>query len=84
MKLSLNLFTHNLIISLRRKRRLLTLKQCAKESGLKYTTIKNFPYNGKVKSRGIVNLNGKQAGLYDIEEIVAASKLDYRKVIIHD
>lgn len=79
MKLSLNLFTHKLTIALQRKRRLLTLKECAKETGLKFTTIRNYPYFGKVKTRGIVNIRGKKAGLYDIEEIIAVAERDNRR-----
>lgn len=80
MKLSLNLFTHRLNVELRRKRRLLTLGQCAKEAGLKYSTIRNYPYCGKVKARGTAKVKGhNNASVYDIKEVIAATKLDFRR-----
>ena len=71
MKLSLNLFTHNLTISLRRKRRLMTATDCAKELGLKPMTVRNYGRIEKVKRKGtkIVGISKQTAFLYDLEEV---------------
>jgi hypothetical protein len=71
MKLSLNLFTHYLNVELRRKRRLLTATDCAKELGLKPMTVRSYGRIKKVKRKGtkVVGMSKQTAFLYDIEEV---------------
>jgi len=71
MKLSLNLFTHKLTISLRRKRRLLTATDCAKELGLNPMTVRNYGRIQKIKREGtkVVGLSNQTAFLYDLDEV---------------
>ena len=71
MKLSLNLFTHNLTIALQRKRRLLTTAECAKQLGLSRVTVNRYSRLGRIKCRGkaTVGLSKQTAFLYDIDEV---------------
>ena len=68
MKLSLNLFTHNLIISLRRKRRLLTTAECSKYLAVDPRTFYRYVASGKLKCRGRKFGRGRPSLLFDIEE----------------
>ena len=71
MKLSLNLFTHRLNVELRRKRRLLTTAECAKQLGLSRVTVNRYSRLGRIKCRGkaTVGLSKQTAFLYDIDEV---------------
>jgi hypothetical protein len=71
MKLSLNLFTHRLNVELRRKRRLLTATDCAKELGLNPMTVRNYGRIQKIKREGtkVVGLSHQTAFLYDLDEV---------------
>ena len=78
MKLSLNLFTHNLTISLRRKRqarrkrRLVTVAQCTEELDVHRHTINRYIKQGRLKCHGR-SYRGRGSGrhprLIDIEEV---------------
>ena len=78
MKLSLNLITHNLTISLsrkrqaRRKRNLLTVAQCTEKLNVHRHTINRYIKSGRIKCHGR-SYRGKGSGrhprLIDIEEV---------------
>jgi len=68
MKLSLNLFTYNLTITLFSKSRLWTISECCKSLGCDSRTFYRYVKSGKIKAKGYRRGRGRPALLYDINE----------------
>jgi len=68
MKLSLNLFTYNLTITLFSKNRLWTCSECCKSLGCDSRTFYRYVKSGKIKAKGYRRGKGRPASLYDINE----------------
>ena len=69
MKLSLNLFTYNLTITLFSKNRLWTCSECCKSLGCDSRTFYRYVKSGKIKAKGYRRGKGRPAQLYDIKEV---------------
>lgn len=68
MKISLNLFTYNLTITLLRKNRLWTISQCCRSLGCDRRTFYRYVKKGAIKVKGLRRGRGRPACLYDINE----------------